>query len=270
VSNENQDNKAQDFLKSQPTSDAEKALDAFVGNEPPQKRTVAPPPVVKRPNPNDPVAHSTISDTVGRELSDQEATEVINKLSDAQLLELAVRIEAVRQTNEPKNETEKPRYYTETDFSNVAEKDIYDFSIPIQAIDHNLPDFLKIELKDQNFVARWINMTPRRMGQALAEGWQYIRKEELASKLEIQIQNNVEGHIVYADVVAMKLSKQKVYGRIRGNFLKSLAVTKSSLSIHEAMKNLIKQELQSSPDGVAFDKYSKVGAIGVYSPLAGA
>jgi hypothetical protein len=246
------------------SSDAEAAVDQLL-----KETTVTPPKVVAKPNINTPEAHKTISDVAGKELTDEQAQELINRMNGPQLLELARRIEAVKAEEQNKT-SQKPRYFTASEFGNLKESDIYDFNVPIKAIDHQLPDFLDIKLKDPNMVARWINLDPRRMGQAIAEGWSYIGKDDLAQPLKVQVNNSADGHYVYADVVAMKLTKEKVYGRIRGNFLKSLSLTKSTLAIHEQMKNLIKAELSSGPEGDTFQKYSQTGAMGVYSPLAGA
>lgn len=232
-----------------------------------KEQTVKPPNVVPRPNINIPEAHKTLSDVAGKELTDAQAIEMINRMNGPQLMELARRIDAAKAEEAVKEE--KQKYYTANEFKTINEKDIYNFSVPIRAVDHQLPDFLDIKLKDANFVARWINLNPRRIGQAIAEGWTYITKDDLAEELKVVV-NGAEGHYVYADVVAMKLTKEKVFGRIRANFLKSLSLTKNTLALHEHMKNLIKNELSSGPDGEAFKKYNQTGAMGVYSPLAGA
>jgi hypothetical protein len=254
------DEKVPDIIKNPPvTSDAQGAVEALLREK------------VSKPDIKTPEAHATISAVAGKELTDVEASEMINRMSGPQLLELARRIEAVKtEADSKKVEAKKPRYYTESEFSNVQEKDIYDFSVPIAVIDHQLPDFLDIKLKDPNYVPRWINMDARRMGQVIAEGWSYISEEDLAEPLKVEIGDSADGHYVYDDVVAMKLTKEKVYGRIRGNFIKSLSLTKSTLALHEHMKNLIKAELASGPEGDRYQKYNEDNKMGVYSPLAGA
>lgn len=229
------------------------------------------PNVTPKPNIATPEAQATLKDVAGKELTDEQAAEMISKMSGNQLLELARRIDAVKEEqNKKAADSQKPRYYTSTEFGDLKEKDIYNFDHPIRAIENAIPDFLDVHLSDPNMVPRWINKDPRRLGQAIAEGWSYITRDDLAEPMKIQVADSADGHYVYADVVAMKLSKEKVYGRIRANFLKSLAITKSSLALHEHMKNIIKTELASGPEGDRFQKYSQTNAIGVYSPLAGA
>lgn len=218
-----------------------------------------------------PEAQATLKDVAGKELTDAQASEMITKMSGPQLLELAKRIDELKSAESAKQaEQKKPRYYTATEFGNVKEKDIYDFSVPIQAIENAIPDFLDIHLSDPNMVPRWINKDPRRLGQAIAEGWTYVSKDDLSEPMKVHVSDSADGHYVYADVVAMKLTKDKVYGRIRANFLKSLAITKSSLALHEHMKSIIKTELASGPEGDTFQKYQQTNAMGVYSPLTGA
>lgn len=251
------------------SSDAELAVDALLNET--RSANVTPPPVVKKPNINTPEGHKTLSDVAGHDLTDDQAMDMINRMNGPQLMELARRIEAVKEEAGIKQqEAQKPRYFTEAQFKDVKESDIYNFNVPIKTIDHQLPDYLDIKLKDANYIARWINLDPRRLGQAIAEGWSYIRPDDLARPLEIKITDSADGHYIYADVVAMKLTKEKVYGRIRGNFLKSLQLTKSTLALHEHMKNLIKSELSGGEYGEQFQKYNKENAMGVYTPLAGA
>jgi len=226
--------------------------------------------VTPKPDIATPEAQATLKEVAGKELTDEQASEMINKMSGTQLMELAQRIEQVKQEHNAKQaQQQKPRYYTASEFSNLKETDVYNFDIPIRTIENEIPDFLDIHLLDSNYVPRWINKDPRRLGQAIAEGWTYITHDDLSEPLKIKL-DSADGHYVYADVVAMKLTKEKVYGRIRANFLKSLAVTKSTLALHEHMKNLIKTELSSGPEGDTFQKYTQTGAVGVYSPLAGA
>lgn len=101
------------------------------------------------------------------------------------------------------------------DFSKLTMEDIYDLSIPIQAKAFGATDALRVELKDKNYEPRWVNKNPRRLGQFLAYGFIYVEKEDLARNLEVEVQEDAQGHFSLDDVVLMRIEKQKYYAALR-------------------------------------------------------
>jgi hypothetical protein len=281
VSNPNEnDDKVQDALRATGPgadliSDAEKVADLLLNETP----TVAKPDPVRIPPPITPRRTPSITppttpeakvaaDVVGKPLTNDQIAQLIAALPQDQMEEFTKRVaaETRRLNSEDKAEKAKPKYIT--DFATIQERDIFDLRVPIEAISHEIPEFLIVNLKDPNYVPRWIQTNSRRLGQAHAEGWLYVTEADLATELKVEVEDDVSGHYVYADVVLMKMQKAKLYQRIRANFLKSLAVTKSQGAIHEAMSKIINQDLaQSSSD---FKKYNESGAMKTYSPLVGA
>jgi hypothetical protein len=260
-------------------SDAEKAADLLLneGNTPqPPPVLRVPPPVVPAPTRaaaevlKAPGVEKVAAETVGKPLTNEQLADMITKLPVDQMEEFTRRVAAeTRRLNaEDAAKPVAPKYVT--DFSNISEKDIWDLRVPIEAINHEIPEFLTVKLTDKNYEPRWIQTNSRRMGQVHAEGWKYVTQEDLAEDLKIQTADDASGHFVYADVVLMKIPKAKLYARYRANFLKSLAVTKSQAAIHEVMKNVIQQDLKNSEYGNDYLKYNKSGAMNTYSPLVGA
>ncbi|HEY1644808.1 MAG TPA: hypothetical protein VGF75_00295 [Candidatus Saccharimonadales bacterium] len=283
MSKENDDLIQQSLRSTEETLSSEAAaavedLLADKGQQQVPPATRVPPPVVPMkastsPDPAKPETQKVAADTVGKPMSNADLAEMLKNLPADQMEEFTRRVaaETRRQTAAEattKSKAPGPKYVT--DFSNVQEKDIFDLRVQIEAISHEIPEFLTVKLNDANYSPRWIQVNSRRMGQAHAEGWQYVIKEDLAEDLKVEVAGDASGHYIYADVVLMKIQKAKLYSRIRANFLRSLAVTKSQTAIHEAMKKVIEQDLQNSEYGADFGKYRQSGAMNTYSPLVGA
>jgi hypothetical protein len=71
---------------------------------------------------------------------------------------------------------------TDIDYSKLTVDDIYNLNIPIQAKPFGSEDSLKVELKDKNYEARWVNKSPRRLGQMLSYGFTYVEPKDLAKR----------------------------------------------------------------------------------------
>lgn len=239
-------------MPEQEKSEAEKAADALLNES--SRPTI--PPVIPTPKAQPKPTIQEVADAAARMSNDDLA-----KLTEMVASQLAAK------ASQPDKKSAVPRYIT--DFSNLSEASIYDMSIPIQAISHEIPDFLNVKLRDKNFEARWIQTNSRRLGQAIAEGFTYITKEELAENLQVHVTPDASGHFVYADVVLMKLPKEKLYARIRSNFIKSLNTTKNVGAMHEKMREAIEQDIENSADAEDYKKYKNKKQFEVYSPLVG-
>lgn len=264
-----------DFVRgdSSPVSDKEEeAIDSMLraGSQPAEIPIVTP----KKASAqilDQPVATKVASEVAGRPLSHDEALKMLNNLPESALEEFTQRVvAAIRQSKVAEEETKKaiPRYIT--DFSNIQERDIFNLDLPINPISHEVPDFLDAKLKDSNFIARWIHTNSRRLGEVLAQGFRYVHPDELVQNLKVDITPDAAGHIVYSDVVLMKITKAKYYGRLRENFKRAMSMTQTPGRLHEKMKNAIESELSSGPYSDDYKKYNKEGHMNTYTPLVGA
>lgn len=218
-----------------------------------------------------PQAEKVAEEVAGRKLSKDEALKMLDNLPDELMEEFTQRVlNAVKAAKASEDTPKKivPRYIT--DFSNVQERDIFNMDLPINPISHEIPDFLNARLKDSNFVTRWIHTSSRRLGECLAQGFKYVRPEELAEDLKVEIAPDAAGHIIYSDVVLMKITKEKYYGRLRENYKRAVSMTQSAGRLHEKMKNAIESELSSGPYSDDYQKYHKEGHMTTYTPLVGA
>lgn len=218
-----------------------------------------------------PAATKVAAEVAGRPLTREETLKMLDNLPNDLMEEFTQRVlAAVKQARATEEETKKviPRYIT--DFSNIQEKDIFNFDLPINPISHEIPDFLDARLKDPNFVTRWIHTSSRRLGECLAQGFKYVKPEELVADLKVQITPDAAGHIIYSDVVLMKITKEKYYGRLRENFKRAVSMTQSASRLHEKMKNAIESELSSGPYSDDYKKYHQEGHMTTYTPLVGA
>lgn len=112
-----------------------------------------------------------------------------------------------------------------TDFSKMSLDDVYDLSIPIEAKPFMSADVLKIDLKDSNYEARWVNKNPQNLGDKIAKGFTYISAQDLTSSDAIQTSLDSQGHYCFNDVVAMKIDKATYYRALRAAHERAVATT---------------------------------------------
>ena len=103
----------------------------------------------------------------------------------------------------------------EPDWSKITEADSYNMQMYIPVIDHDLPDYMNMKLKDPEFECVWASTDNRRIGQLLAEGYEYLKPEHIHPDFKIPLPFNSEGHYMYVDVVCMRVHKRILYGKRR-------------------------------------------------------
>jgi len=130
------------------------------------------------------------------------------------------------------------------DFSKLTENDVYDLNIPIEAIDHGVPDYLNVILRDQNYAARWVHRTPRRLGPMMAVGWTYCEQEDIDPSCHLEVTKDENGHFRFDDIILMKLPKDKYFGQLRKNYERSRAQVSSA-----KLKTSVEKALLNSPSG---------------------
>lgn len=112
-----------------------------------------------------------------------------------------------------------------TNLKDLTEDDAYDLSVDIMAPALHSPNFLKIVLKDCNYVARWGNTNSIRQGQLVAQGFKKVTKDEVANLETLEMHLDSRGHFVWADLVALKIPKDIYYAGLRRAYVKSLHAT---------------------------------------------
>jgi len=226
------------------------------------------------PSVDDPTVQQVAQEATGKKMTYEEQVEFIKNLPDDLMIQFAQRVQTHIQTEaaETQSKARKKIEYV-TDFSTLQESSVFDLNTPIQAVDHQIPEFLDIKLIDPNFSPRWIQTSSKNLGQKRSQGWQYISKEDLAEDLKVEIEADASGHFVYIDTVAMKIPKKKLYQQLRSNYLRAIALTQQS-KLHEKMKQTIESEIERSMDdktglplGDAWHKYNSEGKMTTYSPL---
>lgn len=152
----------------------------------------------------------------------------------------------------------------EIDFSKLTMDDIYDMSIPIQAKAFGATDALKVELADNNYIARWVNKNPRRLGQFLAYGFTYVEEKDLARKLEVEVVADAQGHFVLDDVVLMRILKPKYFAALRAAHERAIRTVNSVQAANTAKDEAIK--FMSKQGGQEFTELAKAGKVEFYKP----
>jgi hypothetical protein len=194
----------------------------------------------------DPEAAAKVAaESTGKKLTREEQIEFIKNLDDDMMVVFAKRVqEHILEETQAKT---KPKPKWVTDFSVLHEQNVFDLNTPIQAIDHQIPEYLDIKLKDGNFSPRWIQTSSKNLGTRRSQGWSYITQEDLAEGLKVEIEPDSSGHFVYIDTVAMKIPKAKLYSQLRSNYLRAIQLTQQS-KLHERMKAAIEDEITNARD----------------------
>lgn len=176
-----------------------------------------------------------------------------------QILDMRAQLDAKDKASTSKPQTQAETKPAEIDWANIKESDVFDLSIPIPAIEHQMPDYLDVHLKDPMYVARWVHKLPERLGPALQAGYNYITKEDLDDRFPIPLTFDTEGHYAHADVVALKILKSRYYPALRRNHEKTMAIHGRGL-----VKGKINKEIENSPVGRQMESALRRGAISFY------
>lgn len=162
------------------------------------------------------------------------------------------------------------------DWTKMSEKDVFDMSVPIELVDHSMPDYMKVELKDSNFVPRWVHKMDRRLGPMKSKGFLFVTADEIQGELNIAISPNADGIFQHDDVFLMKIEKRKYFGMLRANHERALKMI-DPRAAHKVAQDRVISDLSSAPnDGKQpngrmdktapgdFGKYSGANKLEVY------
>lgn len=129
----------------------------------------------------------------------------------------------------------------------LTEEDAYNLNIGIAAAANASPDFLKVVMKDSNYIARWVNTNSIRLSQCVAKGFKFILQDEVVNLDTLEMFLDSQKHFVWADLVAVKIPKNIYYAGLRAAYLKSLHATNNK---------------KAAEAGAAFAKQNLAGSLG--------
>lgn len=120
-------------------------------------------------------------------------------------------------------------------FSELTQEDIFNLDIPIAAKPFMDADILKVDLRDKNYEARWVNKHPQRLGGCIAKGFTYVEEEDLINNLSHEVAKDSEGHYSYHDVVCMKIDKATYFQALRHAYMRAINTTKQTNAAKKGM-----------------------------------
>jgi len=150
------------------------------------------------------------------------------------------------------------------DWSKLDESAIYNDSIPIEAKPFAADDSLRIVLKDQNYVARWVNKNHILLGKARGAGFTYITTSDLAEPLQLSIVEDASGQLSYIDVVAMKIPKSIYYAALKAAHQRAVNTVNNLASQKAARKQAMDLLVKQAGSGVSEE--FEAGRVGFYTP----
>jgi hypothetical protein len=165
-------------------------------------------------------------------------------VSAEQVMELLKTVARLEAKVEPKS-TKTLVDATEIDWSKVTEAQVGDLNFPIPVYEHEIPEYLNVSLVSNEYVSKWVHTSTRRLGSKLAEGYTYVTKEDWDLSKPSILPFNSEGHMVYEDVVALKIHKSRYFGMLRREVLKSTQIR--GVAGYNKVKGMVNQSIQNTP-----------------------
>jgi hypothetical protein len=157
---------------------------------------------------------------------EQKAAAVASVVTDKNIkpedLENAI-ISVLRKQKAAAVEAAKPK---EPDWSQLTEAQAMTQDVYIPVIEHEVPDYMNMRLKDPEYEVVWASKDQRRLGQLMAMGYSFLEKNDVHPDFVLPLLFDSEGRYTYVDVVAMKVHKRILYGKRR----KALQVSLNQLS----------------------------------------
>ena len=160
-----------------------------------------------------------------------------------------------------KNEVVKKLVPKEPDYKALSEKDILNQEIYIPVIEHDIPDYMNVTLKDEEYVPIWVNRDQRQLGAKLAEGFEFVKKEHLPDGYQAPLKFDSEGLYIYQDVVCMRVHKRIRFAKLRKFFDMSKNQLKPAQAQENAKGKLMEQVILGDP---ALDAAFASGAYKFY------
>lgn len=114
----------------------------------------------------------------------------------------------------------------EPDWSTLSEKEAMSTAIYIPMIEHDVPDYMNMMLKDTEYECVWASKDQRRLGQLVAEGYEFLKLEHVHPQFKVPLVFGSDGTYCYSDVICMRVHKRILYGKRR----KALQVSLNQLA----------------------------------------
>ena len=134
------------------------------------------------------------------------------------------------------------------DWAKVTENQIFDLNFYIPVIEHELPEYMTVHLKDNNYVPRWANRSPRRLGPMMASGYEYVKSEHWDSNYPQILSFDGEGHLVMDDVVLLRVHKSRYYSALRRTHQKSTQLSaKNNVMGWDKVQGQVNQMVANDP-----------------------
>ena len=75
----------------------------------------------------------------------------------------------------------------EPDWSTLSEKEAMSTAIYIPMIEHDVPDYMNMMLKDTEYECVWASKDQRRLGQLVAEGYEFLKLEHVHPQFKVPL-----------------------------------------------------------------------------------
>ena len=150
------------------------------------------------------------------------------------------------------------------DWTKIAEKDIFELDMPVELVDHTMPDYMNVVAKDSSMALRWVHKMPRRLGPVKAMGFQFAHKEDIEGELNVAIEENADGRLQSDDVILMMIPKRIYFGMLRKNHEKALSMVNPKQK-HKIEKDRVMNDIRNVNPG-DFDRYAAKKQLEVYIP----
>jgi hypothetical protein len=125
---------------------------------------------------------------------------------------LAAQVHSAREAAKPK----------EPNWATTTERDVYNQDVYIPAIEHEVPDYMNIQLADPEYMVVWASQDQRRLGQLFATGYEMLKPGHVAKNFKLPLKFDSEDTYRFMDVVAMRVHKRILLGKRRAALQVSL------------------------------------------------
>jgi hypothetical protein len=153
--------------------------------------------------------------TIEHKTETAQAAQVAQAIADPKLNNTELEEQIKKVLSNIKKERAEAAAPKEPDWKNLKEQDAYDTRINIPVIDHEIPDYMNMKLKDTEYEIVWASTDQRRLGQLLAEGYEFLKPEHVEPTFKVPLLFDSEERYTYQDVVCMRVHKRILYGKRR-------------------------------------------------------
>lgn len=98
-------------------------------------------------------------------------------------------------------------------WATITEADLSNPDVFIPVIEHEIPDYMNMKLKDPEYLPVWASKDQRRLGQLRAEGYEFLKPEHVHPEFKLPLLFDGEKMYRYVDVVCMRVHKSIVFGK---------------------------------------------------------